>query len=204
MNLSLILLTKERVVILKMKRKTIFLILALLIVIGVVVCIIMNSNKKEDNVNIDFTEYTPQEEISSEQLRQTLITLYFKNKETGELMPEARMIDSKLLLNNPYNELIKLLLEGPKNDSLEKLIPEGTKINNIEISKGIVYIDFSEEFTKVGELGAEEESKIVYSIVNTLTELTEVSGVKILINGEENMCFEDGAIRFNDVFIRTT
>ncbi len=185
----------------KSNKKTIFLILILLIIIGVIVFCIIKNKKGDSNENIDFTEYTPQEEISSEQLRQTLITLYFKNKETGMLMPEARMIDSKLLLNNPYNELIKLLLEGPKNDSLEKLIPEGTTINNVEISKGIVYIDFSEEFTKVGNLGAEGESNIIYSIVNTLTELTEVSGVKILINGEENMCFEDGALKFNDIFV---
>lgn len=181
-----------------------FLILALLIIIGVVIFFVMRNKDDDTNENMDFTEYTPQEEISTEQLRQTLITLYFKNKETGMLMPEARMIDSKILLNNPYSELVKLLLEGPKNESLEKLIPEGTSINNVEINKGIVYIDFSEEFIKVGDLGAEEESKIIYSIVNTLTELTEVSGVKILINGEENICFEDGALRFDDVFVRTT
>ena len=151
---------------------------------------------------MEITEYTPQEEISSEQLRQTLITLYFKNKETGTLMPEARMIDSKILLNNPYSELVNLLLEGSKNDSLQKLIPEGTKANKVEIIKGIVYIDFSEEFIKNINLGAEEESKIIDSIVNTLTELTEVSGVKILINGEENLCFEDGAINFKEVFVK--
>ena len=189
-------------IILKTK-KTIFLIVILLIVIGVVIALVTKNGKGEEK-SPEITEYTPQEEISSEQLRQTLVTLYFRNKETKELMPEARMLDSKLLLNNPYNELIKLLVDGPKNDSLEKLIPEGTNINNVEISKGIVHIDFSEEFTKVGNMGAEEESKIIYSIVNTLTELTEVSGVKILINGEENMCFEDGEIKFNDIFVRKT
>ena len=188
----------------KTNKKTIILILILLIIIGLIIFFATRNKNKESTENTEFTEYTPQEEISTEQLRQTLITLYFKNKETGMLMPEARMVDSKILLNNPYNELVKLLIEGPKNDSLQKLIPEGTNINNIEIIKGIVYIDFSEEFTKAGNMGAEEESKIIYSIVNTLTELTEVSGVKILINGEENMCFEDGAIKFNDVFIRKT
>lgn len=164
----------------------------------------MKNIKQEIAESTEITEYIPQEEISTEQLRQTLITLYFKNKETGMLMPEARMIDSKILLNNPYNELIKLLLENPKNESLEKLIPEGTKINNVEIQKGIVYIDFSEEFTKVGNMGVEEENKIIYSIVNTLTELTEVSGVKILINGEEDKCFEDGALNFKNVFVKIT
>ena len=164
--------------------------------------VIVNNNKPEENNFEEFTEYTPQEEISNEQLRQTLITLYFKNKDNGMLMPEARMIDSKALLNNPYNELVKLLVEGPKNESLQKLIPEETKVNNVEIIKGIVYIDFSEEFTKVGDMGVEEENKIIESIVNTLTELTEVNGVKILINGEENLCFEDKAVNFKEIFVK--
>lgn len=188
----------------KAKKKTIFLILILLIIIVGVILWIINHNKENTNNNVEFTEYTPQEEISSEQLRQTLITLYFKNKETGKLAPEARMIDSKVLLNDPYGELVKLLIEGPKNESLERVIPEGTSVNSIEIKKGIVYIDFSEEFTKTGDMGAEEESKIIYSIVNTLSELTEVTGVKILINGEENNCFESGQLNFNEIFVRKT
>lgn len=188
-------------IILKKNKKTIILIVVLLIFIGFIIFWVMNHKEQETNNN-NFTEYTPQEEISNTQLRQTLVTLYFKNKETGEITPEARTIDSKILLNNPYNELINLLIEGPKNESLEKLIPEGTKLNNVNIQKGIVCIDFSEEFTNVENLGAEEENKIIYSIVNTLTELTEVSGVKILINGEENKKFSEEGLKFNEIFVR--
>jgi hypothetical protein len=36
--------------------------------------------------------------------------------------------------------------------------------------------------------------------VNTLTELTEVEGVKFLVDGQENLEFADGAIRFDKVF----
>lgn len=186
-----------------MKKKICIAILViLLIIIGIVVFINSRKNKEDENA-VQFTEYTPQEEISEEQLRQTLITLYFKNAETGMLMPEARLVDVKILLDNPYKVLVELLLEGPKNEKLVKTIPNDTKINSVEIKKDIVYIDFSEEFTKAGNIGAVEESKIINSIVNTLTELTEVNGVKILINGEENMQFEDGEINFKEVFVRT-
>lgn len=185
-----------------MKSKKKIIILALILLVVVIIVVMLFGKKEEKEEPIEFTEYTPQEEISTEQLRQTLITLYFKNKETGELAPEARMIDSKVLLNNPYNELVKLLIEGPKNESLEKLIPEGTTVNNVQIDKGIVYIDLSVEFTKTGTMGAEEESKIISSIVNTLIELTEVSGVKILINGEENQSFESGNLNFNEIFLK--
>lgn len=63
-------------------------------------------------------------------------------------------------------------------------------------------VDLSEEFIKDIKLGAEEESKIVYSIVNTLVELTEIESVKILINGKENMEFADGAIKFDQPFVK--
>ena len=29
---------------------------------------------------------------------------------------------------------------------------------------------------------------------------TEVNGIKILINGEENLCFPDEAVKFNEIF----
>ena len=48
----------------------------------------------------------------------------------------------------------------------------------------------------------EEEQNTINSIVNTLTELTEVNSIKILINGEENKSFNDGEIDFTQNFTR--
>jgi len=147
-------------------------------------------------------EYIPQEEITDEQLRKTIVTLYFMDIETASLQPEARQIDSKDLLENPYKKLIELLIEGPNNEKLIKIVPEGTTINNIEEKNGVVTIDFSEHFIKDQLLGKEQEELIINSIINTLTELTEVSGIKILINGEENKSFPDNAVVFDKIFTR--
>lgn len=185
----------------KTSKRSVCIIIILVIVLGGIIFFAKKNTKKEEDKD-GFTEYTPQEEISSEQLRQTLVTLYFKNKTTGALMPEARMIDSKVLLNEPYKKLIELLIEGPKNDSLEKVIPNDTVINSVKFEKGIVYIDFSKDFIKTETMGAEEELKIVNSIVNTLTELTEVEGVKFLIDGEGDLNFESGKVKLNDTFKR--
>ena len=67
-------------------------------------------------------EYTPQEEITDEQARQTIVSLYFPLKETNELNPEARLIDIREIINNPYEKLVNLLIEGPKNDKNKKSI----------------------------------------------------------------------------------
>lgn len=186
-----------------MKNKKIVMYIFIIIVILIILCIgyfayKKANNKKENN----YKEYIPQKEITDEQLRQTIITLYFMDIETGKITPEARKIDVKELIKEPYNKLIELLIEGPKNDKMIKLIPEGTKLNKIEIKNDCIYIDFSNEFIKEQKLGKEQEELIIKSVVNTITELKEINSVVILIDGKENMEFPDGGINFREPFKR--
>jgi len=153
---------------------------------------------KEDENQI--TEYTPQEEISEEQMRQTIISLYYLNGE--QLLPEARMIDVKELIENPYQKILNLLIEGPKNENLKNTIPQGTKINKIEKQGENLIIDFSKQFIENHEGGEEKEKLTIKAIVNTVTELTEINGIKILIDGEENKNFKDEKINFKNIFTR--
>lgn len=150
----------------------------------------------------EITEYTPAEEITEEQERNTIISVYYRNKETKELMPEARLIDVKLLANNPYEKILEILMNEPKSDKLEKVIPEGTELLGVELKKDTLYINFSDKFIENQKEGIEEESKTIYSIVNTLTELNEVTKVRILINGEENKSFKDNGMNFKESFVR--
>lgn len=176
----------------------------ILVIIGIIICIIgviiyvFKNNKTEESQ----LEYEPQEEISQEQERQTMISLYFVNKTTREIEPEARLIDVKELVVDPYTTLINLLIEGPKNENHEKAIPEGTKLLGAEIEGEVLRLNFSTEFTNNHIGGEIEEKNTINSIVNTLTELTEVNEIKILINGEENKSFNDKKIDFNHNFIR--
>ena len=170
------------------------IIIIIFIIVGVYIFI---KNREEENT---ITEYVPQEEITEEQLRQTIVSLYFKN-ENG-LIPEARLIDVKELINNPYEKIINMLLEGPKNENLQKTMPEGTKINKIEKQGENLIIDFSEEFISNHSGGEEQEKLTIKSIVKTVTELTEINGIKIKIDGEENKEFKDGIIKFNQIFSR--
>lgn len=173
----------------------IFIIVLLIIVLGIGIYFFLG-DKKETEI----TEYVPQEEISEEQMRETIVSLYFKNGK--EVVPEARLIDVKKLMENPYEEILNMLINGPKNEKLEKTIPEGTKINSIEKQGETLIIDFSEEFINHPIGGKEEEYITIKSIVNTLTELTEINKIKIKINGEENKEFKDGEMNFKESFER--
>ena len=183
------------------KKIVIFIAIAVLIVlIGFILFLSLNSSSNNSSNKI--TEYTPQGEFSENDIRKTIISVYFKNIETNTLVPESICIDVKELADNPYMKLLQILAAGPTNDKLESPLPEGTKINNAYIKGNTVYVDFSNEFINNAPTGIEEESLLIYSIVNTLTELNEVNGVKILINGEENKAFSDNAMNFKEEFVR--
>ncbi|MBO4815521.1 MAG: GerMN domain-containing protein [Clostridia bacterium] len=186
-----------------MKNKKIIMYVSIILIVIILMCFgyfIFNNikNKKGKDLN----EYIPEEEITEEQLRQTVVTLYFLDPETLELKPETRKIDSKLLINYPYEILINLLIEGPKNEKLLKLIPENTKLLGTEIKNNILYINLSKEFIDEQNLGKQQEELIVKSIVNTVTELTEINKIAILIEGEEAKAFPDNELKFNNIFIR--
>lgn len=176
------------------------LYIVLVIIIGLAVFLAVKSFTKDKYAEIK--EYTPQEEISEEQEKKTLVTLYFQNKENKDVMPEARLIDAKLLLNNPYETLVKLLLDGPKSDKLQAIIPEGTKLIEAKINGNTANLNFSIEFIKNVNLGKDQEEKIINSIVNTLTELSEIDSVKILVDGKEGEAFEDKGLNFQEKFVR--
>lgn len=170
----------------------IFFILLIILLIGGYFAIRYVKNKEEETI---IEEYIPEEEITEEQVRQTIVSLYFPNKETNELNPEARLIDIKEIMNNAHEKLIALLIEGPKSEKNKKIIPEGTKINKTYFEGDCVILDLSSEFLNYAKEDEKEKMNLINSIVNTLTELTEINKIKIIIDGNEN---ED----FNEVYSR--
>lgn len=176
------------------------IVVTLLAILGIV--FIYNYQNLDNNISNEISEYTPQEEFSDDEIRKTIISLYFKNIETNNLIAEARCIDVKNLSKDPYSYLINLLIAGPENEKLESAIPEGTKVNSCTLKGNTLFVDLSKEFIDNAPSGIDEESNIIYSIVNTLTELNEITNVKFLINGEENKSFKDSKISFKDAFVK--
>ena len=181
-----------------MNKKMILITIILVIIIGVGVWyFFFFSKNNEQQVN----EIIPEEEISEEQMRQTIVSLYFYNESSKSLVSEGRLIDAKELIQEPYKKLMELLIEGPQNTSLSKTIPDGTRVNKAELRGETLYLDLSKEFIENHQGGEEQESITIYSIVNTMTNLTEVNAIKILIKRKENQAFKDNKIKFDDPFV---
>lgn len=154
-------------------------LVVILVILTVLICGILLFNT---NVEV---EYVPETEIAEVDMRKTMITLYFQNVENKELQKESRLIDSKDLLLDPYAELLNMLINGPESDFLQKTIPDGTKLLNVELVGDCLQVNLSKEFVENSSNDEVERRNYINSIVNTVTELNEVNAVKILIEGEE-------------------
>lgn len=156
-----------------MQKWIILIIIFLIIILGIFIV---------SNVSIE-TEYTPEAEFEEVDLRKTIVTLYFQDKTSGELAKETRFVDSKELLKNPYEELVKLLMSGPENENYERIIPENVELIEAKLENETAIVNFNKELEELN-LDDIQKTKLYYSIFNTLTELTEVSNVSILSEGK--------------------
>lgn len=180
----------------KAKMKIIYGVIAIVIVVVGVFVIKWLKDANEENETL-VGDYTPEAEITEDQARQTIVSLYFPGKESQELMPEARLVDVKELMNIPYEKIFNMLKEGPKNDKLDGIIPQNTKILKSYMDKDCLVLDLSKDFLNFDKEKENTKVNLINSIVNTLTELTEVNSVKFLIEGQENEQFKDSYVRIN-------
>lgn len=173
-----------------MKNKKIIIIFLSLFIIILIGGYFAIKYAKEKNEEEKVEEYTPQEEISEDQLRQTIVSLYFPEKETKELTPEARLVDIKEIINNPYEKIVNLLIEGPKNDKNERVIPENTKLLKSYMEQDCLILDFSSEILNYNKEDEKAKDNIKNSLLKSLTQLTEVNSIKILVNEQETEDFK--------------
>ena len=167
-----------------MNKKKGILLLLVLVIVGIVIYFIANNISITKSEKDGYSNYTPQEEISDEQLRQTSITLYFLDKETNQLKSESQLIDSTELLKNPYKSIAQKLINGPTNTNLKSVFPENTRLIDASLTHNCVILNFSQDLLNFNT--EEEKYNIINCLLNSLTQLNEVNSIKILINNEQN------------------
>ena len=109
------------------------------------------------------------------------VELYFSDSQGQYLIPETRDIDSDNLYEDTINELIK----GPKDDELAATIPEEAELIEVKLENKLLTVNFTEDLIEFHPGGSTGERMTVYSIVNTLTNFTEVEQVQILVADEK-------------------
>lgn len=130
-------------------------------------------------MSLDSFVENPGEQINSSQ--KTTLTLYFSNKEGNRLIPETREVhySSNISLEKLVMEQ---LMEGPKKSGLQATIPTGTKLITITVVDSVCYVNLDEMFLNQNK--EINEQVVLFSIVDSLTELPSIEKVQISINGD--------------------
>ncbi|MDD5659853.1 MAG: GerMN domain-containing protein [Actinomycetota bacterium] len=97
---------------------------------------------------------------------------------------------------NAMNELLK----GPYKSFNFAVIPAGTKLLGVEVLNKIAKLNLSQEFLSESLDSNILDEYIIYTIVDTLTEIPEISAVSFLIDGKEIK--EYGSVDLNLPLIR--
>jgi len=113
-------------------------------------------------------------------------TLYFGNKDATKVKPEERMIivNANISREDYLKMVLEELIKGPKNNDLNRTIPNEVRVLSVRIEKDIAYVDFSEEMHTMHWGGATGEGITISSIVSTVTELYDIDKVMMTVSGQ--------------------
>lgn len=124
------------------------------------------------------------------------VRLYFAGESGADLIAAYR--EKHYSTNTPMERfVVEELIAGPSGQ-IEGLYPSinpNTKIINVMTKDGICYVNLDENFLTVVNNVSTDVS--IYSIVNSLVELSSVNKVQILINGEVPSSFSSTAFERN-------
>ena len=115
------------------------------------------------------------------------LTLYFANEKGNGLVETTRKVYRN---NNVSMEtlILEQLIEGPEEkEKVYPTLPAATKILGVTVEEGICYINLNEGFLAQGV--NVEDAIPIYSIVNSISEITGINKVKIAVNGDSSKVY---------------
>lgn len=131
------------------------------------------------------------------------VDLYYSNKMGDKLV---KKVESVAYSKNTSLEriIVEQLIKGPGDSTMNSTLPSDLKLFSISVSDGICYVNLSSSFlTEMVNVTSEIP---VYSIVNSLCSLGNISGVKIMINGDSAKSYRESislenVLKFNSEVI---
>lgn len=118
----------------------------------------------------------------------TAIQVYFADEEGEHLIPRTENVG---YISNISMErlVVDRVIAGPLNDKTYPTVANTIKVLNVTTKDGICYVNFDNAFlTKTQKVSDEV---VIYSFVNSLTELPNVNKVQFMIDSESEISFGD-------------
>lgn len=116
------------------------------------------------------------------------ITLYFSNKTGDGLVKRVMEVayDSSYILERI---VLNCLIQGPEDDNCIATLSSDLKVLGVSVKDGTCYVNLDKNF--LTETMGVEAYIPVYSIVNSLAELSGIQRVQILVDGKSDVMFQD-------------
>lgn len=115
---------------------------------------------------------------------QTLtVNVYYPNEQGTKLLPSSRKIETGSS-KDKYTAALESLMKGPTEKGQTAIFPKKAKLLSVTLKNGTAVVNFSKELQTNFVGGSTGEEMLVGSIVNTLTEFSEVKNVHILVEGK--------------------
>lgn len=135
--------------------------------------------------NDSFVE-NPGEKINN--IQEANLTLYFASENGDGLVRETQHVYYSS--NTSIEKLVmEQLLDGPRSSNAQAAIPFGTNLVSVSVMDGVCLVNLDEGF--LAQNFEIREDVIIYSIVDSLTELDTVKTVQIAVNGKTNLTYRD-------------
>lgn len=139
--------------------------------------------KKAEEVKETKPPVQKKPEVKKEEAKEISLKVYFPNEEGTKLIPVTKKV--KVLQKDKYKAAIEELLKGADKKGMISVIPKKTKLRGLSLQNGVATCDFSGDIVKYFVGGSTGEELMIASIVNTLTDFSEIKSVKILVDGKE-------------------
>jgi len=159
-----------------------------------------DSEQVEENEQAEGNDQLTEEDQLVNSDEQLTIKVYYTDEQAEYLVGETRVVTA----GNKYGDALIELMKVPLDESLLRLVPETTLINEVSVENGLAKVDLSDNFLEDGFHSDTGDILLIYSIVNTLTEFSEVNSVTFYINGEKlddlgTLDISDPLFRRNDL-----
>lgn len=137
-----------------------------------------------------FIDNAESEINSAEKVR---VRLYFANEAGDRLVETNRTLVYNSSTNVSMERLVvEQLIAGPSEQVRDQVYPTinpETKIISIAVRDGICYVNLNENF--LTQIYSVTSDVTIYSIANSLSELSNINKVQIAINGDSNVVFRE-------------
>jgi len=124
--------------------------------------------------------------------------LYLANEQGDGLIEVSRSIvyNSNISLEKL---VVEQLIQGPMSEESYAAINPTTKIISVSVKDGVCYVNLNEDF--LAPVGNATSDVTIYSITNSLVELSNINKVQILIDGNTDIMFRE-TVSLSTIFER--